>query len=137
MITYIFNIQDNYPAFDDSFNNLGYSSILFIQNIGIHTISLMISLAIYICLTLILLILKRIFNNSRVENLLYRGRKKLSIDPFERIFIESFINISLSAIINAIYFSTNKILCEIVSSLTTILAFGILISIVLFSSLGI
>ena len=65
------------------------------------------------------------------------ARKKLSVDPFERIFIDTFINISLSAIINGINFSIDNIFCETFSSLLSAIVFGILISTVLFSSFGI
>eukprot|EP00347_Sterkiella_histriomuscorum_P022303 403330958 len=120
LIEELFGVKDNEVAYNDTFRNFGYDSSLFISNLGFTTFLLFLSsifVGIAIVIQLISLLLVKLQRLASILN-------QYSMVSFPiRLFIECYLNLYLSAMINMYTLNFRKNGGESFSSLMAIIFF--------------
>eukprot|EP00347_Sterkiella_histriomuscorum_P020370 403338070 len=83
-----FQMDDNYPAYDENFKNFGYDSSQAIKNMGFNTFILLLS-PILVGITLALIILASFF--TKIFFLDFNQNKKLALYYYPFYFIRRFV----------------------------------------------
>eukprot|EP00347_Sterkiella_histriomuscorum_P006786 403351437 len=113
-----FNIKDNYPSYDENFKNFGYDSSLAIQNMGFNTFILLMSPFLVVLTLTFIVFSKFIPKIEKFADFLQR----LFVFSFPiRLFIESYLNIALSSLINLHFLSLEGSYGEGLSSIISLI----------------